>query len=165
MQTKKEELIEMHNELKLLQKEHSKLIEAYNNSTKVKECLRNLKDLGYETGVKIKTVTKKMLNDSDKIMQNKKLALIEFARNNGFEDMVLDATIYFTSKCNMDNHELDELLQGDFSQGLADSELGQGYFYVNKKYVDDVSVYLEKYATDIEVDVVDDIELVILKIE
>ena len=65
----------------------------------------------------------------------------------------------------MDNHELDELLQGDFSQGLADSELGQGYFYVNKKYVDDVSVYLEKYATDIEVDVVDDIELVILKIE
>ena len=82
MQTKKEELIEMHNELKLLQKEHSKLIEAYNNSTKVKECLRNLKDLGYETGVKIKTVTKKMLNDSDKIMQNKKLALIEFARCN-----------------------------------------------------------------------------------
>lgn len=158
------ELLQMDDELGVLEDAHNLLIRAYNDCNKAKECIKNLKDLGYDVQIKINSITRMMLDKSDKNIQSKKLSLIEYARNNGFEDMILDATIFFMAK-DMDNHELGDLLQETFPKGVDDSELGQGFFFINKKYANDVLEFLKKHATDVNFAFNTNVDLIVLNID
>lgn len=51
-----------------------------------------------------------------------------------------------------DNHLLGDLLQAAFPRGLDDSEAGQGFFYINERYVPKVLEFLKDKATDVDVD-------------
>lgn len=62
----------------------------------------------------------------------------------GLDVHVLDSTIYFQSGSGYEgNHELGDAMAKEFPQGVNDSESGQGFFYINTKYVPDVLKWLE----------------------
>lgn len=64
--------------------------------------------------------------------------------NAGLKDHILNRTVYFQSgKDYEDNHHLGGELEKAFPQGCNDSESGQGFFYINDKYVLDVLAWLE----------------------
>ena len=67
---------------------------------------------------------------------------IEYA---GLADHILNKTVTFQSgpQFKDGNHELGDLLEKQFPQGRNDSESGQGFFYINEKFVPEVMAWLK----------------------
>jgi len=62
----------------------------------------------------------------------------------GLDVHILNQTIYFQSGSGYEgNHELGDALAKEFPMGVNDSESGQGFFYINEKYVPAVLAWLD----------------------
>lgn len=50
-----------------------------------------------------------------------------------------------------DNYEVDELLRNEFPQGVCDSEMGEGHFFIARQFKEAVKVFLRPKATSISI--------------
>lgn len=122
------------------------------------EKLRNQHNKLLEQGRKKKWGEIKLLRALKHIGVEKDIVLHEVFIA-GLKRHILDRTVTFQSGEGYEgNHELGDALEKQFPQGKNDSESGQGFFYINEYYVDDVLEWLKdkveirervpKYAVD-----------------
>lgn len=76
--------------------------------------------------------------------QAEHIILLREVEEAGLGKHILNKTITFQSgKGYEDNHDLGDALEKQFPQGKDDSELGQGFFYINEAYVPEVLEWLK----------------------
>ena len=143
----KEDTLKLRLELQLLNDRHNQNIEENNAFSSVSHAINILKTNNIDTSLLQVNLKAKDLDQSYTQVLRREKQIVKTLLDSNQRHVVCNVLINFQTSDKSpfeDNREADKALKKEFPSGVADSELGWGFFYINEDFAPEVMAWMKK---------------------